>query len=58
MLASSAGYVVLLRGSPELRANIDAWGPLGDAKRVMGAVKRQFDPNGILSPGQWPIEVT
>jgi len=58
MLASSAGYVVLLRGSPELRANIDAWGPLGDAKRVMVAVKRQFDPNGILSPGQWPTEVT
>ena len=56
MLASSAGYVVLLRGTPELRANIDAWGPLGDAKRVMVAVKRQFDQDGILSPGQWPNE--
>ena len=55
VLTPRGGHVVLLRGSPELRATVSAWGPLGDAAWVMDAVKRQFDPNAILSPGRWPL---
>ncbi len=48
------GHVALLRGSPALRAQIEPWGAMGDATGVMDAVKRQFDPQGILSAGRWP----
>jgi glycolate oxidase FAD binding subunit len=48
------GSAVLLRGSDELKASIDAWGPMGDAFALMQAVKRSFDPKGILNPGRGP----
>jgi glycolate oxidase FAD binding subunit len=49
-----AGSVVVLRASDELRSSIDVWGPMGDAFGVMQAVKRSFDPHGILNPGRGP----
>jgi FAD/FMN-containing dehydrogenase len=52
---ASGGHVVLLRGSPALRAKVEPWGAMGDAARVMDAVKRRFDPEGILSQGRWPF---
>ena len=52
---SRGGHVVLLRGSSALRAGLDPWGPLGDAVRLMGSIKRQFDPEGVLSEGRWPL---
>ena len=48
------GSAVIVRGSAELRAQTDVWGPIGDGLRVMRAVKRQFDPVGILNPGRGP----
>jgi glycolate oxidase FAD binding subunit len=51
---SGRGSVVLLRGSDELKRSIDVWGPMGDAFALMRAVKRSFDPEGILNPGRGP----
>lgn len=48
------GTVAVLRASPELAAAVDAWGPMGDAFRVMQSVKRAFDPGGVLNPGRGP----
>ena len=48
------GSAVVVKGSPELRAHVDVWGPIGDGLAVMKAVKQQFDPTGILSPGRGP----
>ncbi len=48
------GSAVIRRGDPELRRSIDAWGPVGDGMRVMMAIKRQFDPAGLLNPGRGP----
>ena len=48
------GSAVIVRGSPELRAQTDVWGPIGDGLTLMRAVKRQFDPAGILNPGRGP----
>lgn len=48
------GSAVIVKSSPELRTHVDVWGPIGDGLAVMKAVKQQFDPAGILSPGRGP----
>ena len=53
-LPGGRGSAVVRRGEPELRQRIDAWGPIGDGMRVMMAIKRQFDPAGLLNPGRGP----
>jgi glycolate oxidase FAD binding subunit len=53
-LPSGKGGAVLVKGSPALRASIDVWGPIGDSLPLMRAVKQQFDPVGVLSPGRGP----
>lgn len=48
------GSAVVMKCSPELRTHVDVWGPIGDGLSLMKAVKQQFDPAGILSPGRGP----
>jgi glycolate oxidase FAD binding subunit len=48
------GSAVVTKCSPELRSHVDVWGPIGDGLSLMKAVKQQFDPAGILSPGRGP----
>ncbi len=48
------GSAVVMKCSPDLRTQVDVWGPIGDALSLMKAVKQQFDPAGILSPGRGP----
>lgn len=48
------GSAVIRRGAAELRQRIDAWGPIGDGMPVMMAIKRRFDPAGLLNPGRGP----
>ena len=54
VLQIGRGSAVLVKGSPELRAHVNVWGPMGDGLALMKAVKQQFDPAGILSPGRGP----
>lgn len=42
------GSLVMLSPSP-----VEPWGTVGDALPLMRALKRQFDPNGILNPGRF-----
>jgi glycolate oxidase FAD binding subunit len=53
-LPPGKGSAVIVKGSRELRASIDVWGPIGDSLPLMKAVKQQFDPVGVLSPGRGP----
>jgi glycolate oxidase FAD binding subunit len=48
------GSAVVISSSPELRATVDVWGSIGDGLPLMKAVKQQFDPVGVLSPGRGP----
>lgn len=48
------GSVVIERGPRELRARVDAWGPVEPgALALMRALKARFDPTGVLNPGRF-----
>lgn len=51
---SRAASAVLVRGSDDLKSQVDLWGPIGDGLALMRAIKQQFDPLGILNPGRGP----
>jgi glycolate oxidase FAD binding subunit len=53
-LPAPTGSAVLVRGADDLKSRVDPWGPLGGGLGVMRAIKRQFDPQGILNPGRGP----
>ena len=53
-LPAGRGSAVIRRGDPALRRRVDPWGPIGDGMRVMTAIKRQFDPDGLLNAGRGP----
>src|SRR6185503_3571880 len=49
------GNVVILRGSAALKTAVDVWGPQGNRGRLLAAMKRAFDPNGVLNAGRGPL---
>jgi len=53
-LPPGQGSAIVVRGSRELRALVDPWGPMGDALPLMREIKKRFDPLGVLNPGGGP----
>ncbi len=53
--STSVGNVVLVRGSPALKALVDVWGPPGDRQGLLASLKRALDPNGVLNAGRGPL---
>lgn len=51
-LAGMDGYAVVERGP----AGIDRWGPPPPTIDLMRALRRRWDPAGILNPGRWLVE--
>jgi glycolate oxidase FAD binding subunit len=49
------GNVVVVRGSAGLKELVDVWVPHGDRQRILSAMKRAFDPNGVLNAGRGPL---
>jgi glycolate oxidase FAD binding subunit len=49
------GNVAVLRAGAELKQQIDVWGPPASASDAARALKRMFDPSGILNAGRGPI---
>ena len=49
------GHVVVLRADAAVKDQADVWGPAGDTAALLGAVKRAFDPAGILNAGRGPV---
>lgn len=48
-------HVVLLAGSPELKAAVDVWGEAVPWHQPLGDLKRTLDPAGILGAGRGPL---
>jgi glycolate oxidase FAD binding subunit len=48
-------HVVVLRAEPQLKPQLDVWGPLGDAGSLGASVKHALDPHGILNAGRGPV---
>ena len=53
-LSIGRGSAVIRGGDAALRQRVDPWGPIGDSLPVMRAVKRRFDPGGLLNAGRGP----
>lgn len=50
---SCGGAAVVADAPPDLRAAVPPWGDPGELEPWMAAVKRRFDPDGVLSPGRF-----
>jgi glycolate oxidase FAD binding subunit len=48
-------HVVLLAGSPELKAAVDVWGDAVPWHQPLADLKRTLDPAGILGAGRGPL---
>jgi glycolate oxidase FAD binding subunit len=48
-------HVVVLRALPEIKARLNVWGSHGGAELAMRALKRAFDPEGIMNAGRGPV---
>jgi len=53
--SSVFGNVIIVRGSPELKAIVDVWGPQGDRERLFASLKQALDPKGVLNAGRGPL---
>ncbi len=49
---AAGGALVVLDGSPEVKAGVDTWGPI-PALDLMRRVKDRFDPDRRLAPGRF-----
>jgi glycolate oxidase FAD binding subunit len=48
-------HVTIQDASPEVKAQVDAWGPPDPAAPVLSAIKRALDPAGILNANRGPV---
>jgi glycolate oxidase FAD binding subunit len=48
-------HVTIIDAPPEVKQQVDVWGPLGAAGTISAAVKRALDPAGILNAGRGPV---
>ncbi len=49
------GNIVVVRASDALKGLVDVWGTHGDRQPLFDALKRAFDPNGVLNAGRGPL---
>lgn len=55
-LAESEGGALVLMAAPvELKREVGVWGSEPAAAALMGAVRRTFDPSGLMSPGRYVV---
>lgn len=53
--SAAVRHVVVLGGSPALKAAVDVWGAAVPWHQPLAALKRTLDPSGILGAGRGPL---
>jgi glycolate oxidase FAD binding subunit len=53
--SNTFGNTVVLRADSAVKEQIDVWGASGDTASLLTALKRTFDPAGILNAGRGPL---
>jgi glycolate oxidase FAD binding subunit len=53
LAGANGGYAVLESAPPEAKAQIEVWGPPPSSFALLKALKRKFDPEGILNSGRF-----
>jgi glycolate oxidase FAD binding subunit len=52
--AESLGGSLIIEKAPDaIKSKISAWGSLGSREELMRRIKRQLDPQRLLSPGRF-----
>jgi glycolate oxidase FAD binding subunit len=47
------GSLLVLHAPPEVKVNVDVWGPVGEVFPLMRGLKERFDPGRTLNPGRF-----
>jgi glycolate oxidase FAD binding subunit len=53
LVIADGGYVVVEAAPPDLKGNVEVWGPPPSTFALLKGLKRTFDPEGILNPGRF-----
>jgi glycolate oxidase FAD binding subunit len=53
LVVADGGYAVVENAPPDVKGQIDVWGPPPSSVALLAALKRRFDPQGILSLGRF-----
>jgi len=55
MASRADGYAMVLRAPPALLRQVEPWGHRPSLAPYMEALRRRWDPGGILNPGRFPF---
>jgi glycolate oxidase FAD binding subunit len=53
IMSRVGGSVVIERASVQVKRQVDAWGDVGPAAKLMQLMKAKFDPQSVLNPGRF-----
>jgi hypothetical protein len=53
LIIGYGGYMVVEDAPPEVKMQIEVWGQASASFTLLKALKRKFDPEGVLSPGRF-----
>ncbi len=51
------GNLIIETAPPELKRQIDVWGPIGSKLRLMKQIKSKFDFGNVLNPGRFVVNI-
>jgi glycolate oxidase FAD binding subunit len=51
------GNLIIEAAPPELKKQMDVWGPIGSTLNLMKQVKMKFDGGGVFNPGRFVAKI-
>ncbi len=56
-VAQLGGYLILESAPTQVKREIDVWGRVPGGSELMRALKRRFDPKGILNSNRFLVDI-